>query len=196
AFVVYNAFQVVLAQRTRELGLLRVLGASRAGITTSVMGEAALLGLVMGAIGVPVGWALGWAARAAIDAFGGGLPQGGLPLAPRTIAIAVGLGLVVAIASALIPALRANRVAPMAALRDQPELETPRRWVAWVGAGLVVVSLAQLIAVIVATDEGGVFTDTGSLTPVLMGTLGLFLGLVLMARLLARGVIGILGMPF
>lgn len=195
-FVVYNAFQVVLAQRTRELGLLRVLGATRGNILSMVISEAALLGLGMSVLGIPVGWGVAWLARAALQAFGGSIPSTTLSIAPRTAMIAIVVGTVVALGSAVLPARRANRVSPMAALRDQPELENPRRWVWIVGAVGVAASLGLLLWAALAAQSGEVFSgDTDALIPVGIGAFGLFLGLVLASRALARPVIGTIGRP-
>ena len=193
-FVVYNAFQVVLAQRTRELGLLRVLGATRGNVLSMVISEAAMLGIGMSILGIPVGWGVAWLARAGLEAFGGTIPSTNLAIAPRTAIVAVVVGTVVALGSALIPARRANRVSPMAALRDQPELEQPRRWVWVAGTILVAASIALLVWAALAARSGEVFTgDTDALVPVGIGALGLFLGLVLASRALARPIIGTLG---
>jgi putative ABC transport system permease protein len=197
SFVVYNAFQVVLAQRTRELGLLRVLGATRANVARGVVGEAALLGLVMSIFGIPTGWLVAWVAREALDRFGSGIPAGALPMQVRTVVVALAVGTMVSVVSALLPALRANRVSPMAALRDQPELASPRRWVAVVGGVLTAASVVLLLWSALTASGGGVFTGgVGALTWVGIGTFGLFLGLVMVARALARPVIGFLGRPF
>lgn len=195
-FVVYNAFQVVLAQRTRELGLLRVLGGTRGNILNMVIFEAALLGLVMSIVGIPVGYLVAWAARATLNAIGSSIPATTLIIEPRTIAVALVVGTFVALASALLPARRANRVSPMAALRDQPELAESRPWVWILGSVLVAVSLATLLWAAVAARAGDVFAgETDALVPVGFGALGLFLGLVLAARVLARPVIKVLGKP-
>lgn len=196
AFVVYNAFQVVLAQRTRELGLLRVLGGTRGNILRMVLSEAALLGFVMSVVGVPVGLGVAWLARTALDAFGGGIPAGDLIVQPRTVIVALVVGTAVALVSAVLPARRANRVSPMAALRDQPELATPLRWVWIAGAVLVAAAVALLTWAAVAARSGGVFAEgNDALLPVGIGAFALFLGLVLASRALARPVIGALGTP-
>ncbi len=195
-FVVYNAFQVVLAQRTRELGLLRVLGAARRNILSMVVIEAAWLGLAMSVVGIPVGYGVAWAARAALDAFAGGVPTGDLVVEPRTAIVAVGVGTSVAVLSALLPALRANQVSPMAALRDQPELATPRRWVAAVGAVISIMAIGLLGWAAISAREGSVFVgDNDALITAGIGAFALFAGLVLSSRALARPVIGVLGSP-
>lgn len=195
-FVVYNAFQVVLAQRTRELGLLRVLGATRGNILNMVIFEAALLGFVMSIAGIPVGYLVAWAARATLNAVGSAIPTTTLVIEPRTAGVALVVGTVVALGSALIPARRANRVSPMAALRDQPELAVSRPWVWVLGAVMVTASLITLGWAGFAARSGEVFAgETEALVPVGIGALGLFLGLVLAARVLAKPVIAFLGRP-
>ena len=85
AFMILNTFSILVAQRTRELGLLRALGASRGQILASVVGEAALVGLVASAAGVGLGILVAMGLKALLSAFGIDLPGGGLVVKPRTI---------------------------------------------------------------------------------------------------------------
>lgn len=120
--VIYNTFGILVAQRTRELALLRCIGAGRGQVFGSVLLESALVGLVSSAAGLLAGYGLGAAALAVLAAVDAPLPAGvGPSLAPRTIAAGLGAGLLVTVGAAVLPARAATRVAPVAALRTQPE---------------------------------------------------------------------------
>jgi putative ABC transport system permease protein len=118
AFVIYNTFAILIAQRMREMALLRCIGSTRGQIFGSVIAESAVLGLVVSLIGLAFGTALAYGLMALV----GSSSSIGIP-APvfevRTVVVAMGVGVLVTVASALIPARRATRIAPMAALRSQ-----------------------------------------------------------------------------
>lgn len=196
AFVVYNAFRVVVAQRTRELGLLRVLGTTRAELLRMVILEAVIIGLVASAVGVVVGVGVAIGVRALLETFGNGsLPGGGLTITWQTVLTGILVGTVTATVSALLPAVRATRISPMAALRDQVEVRHARPWWVWAGIGVTGTSTtAILLAVGQARGTAGAIA--GNADPVTLAgfaALGLFLGFFLLARVFARPVIGLLG---
>src|SRR5205085_4103340 len=116
AFMILNTFSILVAQRTRELGLLRALGASRGQVLASVVGEAALVGLVASAAGVLLGILVAMGLKALLGAFGIDLPGGGLIVKPRTIVVSMVVGELVTLVAATVPALRASKLSPMAAL--------------------------------------------------------------------------------
>src|SRR5205085_1915976 len=87
AFMILNTFSILVAQRTRELGLLRALGASRGQVLASVTGEAAIVGLVASVAGIGLGILVAVGLKALLGAFGVDLPGGGLVIAPRTIVL-------------------------------------------------------------------------------------------------------------
>lgn len=123
-FVVYNAFRTVIGQRSRELALFRVLGSTREQVLRSVLVEALVIGFVASVSGVFAGILLAYVLEALLELGGGNLPDGPLQVLPRTVMAAVGVGVFTTIASALIPAYRASRISPMAALA---EVEKPTR---------------------------------------------------------------------
>ncbi len=129
AFLIFNTFSITVAQRIREFGLLRTLGASRRQILWAVVGESlaiALAGSLSGLVG-GVGAAVGL--RALFKTIGIDLPSSGIVFEPRTVIVALLVGLVVTVVASLVPALRATRVTPMAALLDAelPESRTRGR---------------------------------------------------------------------
>jgi putative ABC transport system permease protein len=117
-FVILNTFTVIVAQRTRETGLLRALGASTRQVTSGVLLEALVVGAVASVLGVVAGVGMTVALRWAADALDAGLADGGLVLTPRTLVLPVVIGVALTLVASYVPARRAGRLTPMAALRD------------------------------------------------------------------------------
>ncbi|WP_143220703.1 ABC transporter permease, partial [Actinomadura sp. CNU-125] len=118
AFTIHNTFAITVAQRTRESALLRALGAGRRQLVALVGTEALLVGTAATLAGLAGG--LGFAAllRQVFNTFRIGIEMEGVTVAATTPLIAVPVGILVTLAAALGPALRASRTAPMAAMRD------------------------------------------------------------------------------
>jgi putative ABC transport system permease protein len=174
AFIIYNTFQIVIAQRARELALMRAIGSTRSQVVWAVLVEALIIGAVASLIGVAVGAGLAMALRAALDSFGIALPGGGLVIQPRTVVIALLVGIVVTVLSALAPALHASRVPPVAAMR-QDALRPERRasvWRAVIGVALLLVGAGSLYT--------GLFGDVDNTTAAL-SSVGLGAALILVA---------------
>ncbi|GII61678.1 ABC transporter substrate-binding protein [Sphaerisporangium krabiense] len=126
ALVIYNTFNILIAQRARELALLRCIGATRKQVFGSVLLESVVVGVISSVLGLLVGYGLGAGAIAVAGAMGQDLPVVGVSLAPRTIALALAIGVLVTVGAALLPARTATRVAPIAALRSQTDEQTFR----------------------------------------------------------------------
>ncbi|HEX5853882.1 MAG TPA: FtsX-like permease family protein [Solirubrobacteraceae bacterium] len=118
AFIIFNTFSITVAQRTREFGLLRTLGSSRAQIMRSVVFEGLLLGVIGAVLGLLGGIALAPALNELFKAFGADLPNSGTVVETRTIVVSLLVGIVVTVLAGLIPAVRATRVPPLAAMRE------------------------------------------------------------------------------
>ncbi len=118
AFIIFNTISITVAQRTREFGLLRTLGASRGQIMRVVVEEGLLLGVVGAVIGLFAGIGLAPALDGLFRAFGADLPDNGTVLETRTVIVSLGVGIVVTVAAGFLPALRATRVPPIAAMRE------------------------------------------------------------------------------
>ncbi len=146
-FQIFNTFSITVAQRIREFGLLRTLGASRPQILTTVLLEAFVIGLLGSLLGLAAGIGFAAGINALFESFGIDLPNTGLVFATRTVIVSLVLGLGITMASALTPALRATRVTPMAALLDAalPERHRRGRITAVVAALLGVGGLAMLL---------------------------------------------------
>jgi putative ABC transport system permease protein len=122
AFIIFNTFSITVAQRAREFGLLRTLGASRRQIMREVIAEGLMLGVGGAVIGLFAGIGLAPALDALFKAFGADLPDSGTVLETRTIVVSLLVGTVVTVLAGLQPALRATRVSPLAAMREGVEI--------------------------------------------------------------------------
>jgi putative ABC transport system permease protein len=118
SFLIFNTFSITVAQRIRELGMLRTLGATRGQILRGMVLEATIIGAVGSVLGVLAGIGFASALNAVFKSFGIDLPNTGTVIAARTVVLALVVGMVVTLAAALSPALRATRVSPMAALLE------------------------------------------------------------------------------
>jgi len=117
-FLIFNTFSITIAQRIREFGMLRTIGASRRQVLTSVVVEAFVIGAIGSVLGIAGGLAFAPAINALFETVGIDLPNTGTVLLPRTIIVALIVGIGITLVSVLSPALRATRVSPMAALRE------------------------------------------------------------------------------
>ncbi|MER6199085.1 FtsX-like permease family protein [Streptomyces sp. NPDC001586] len=115
-FLIYNTFTMLVTQRTKELALLRAVGANRGQVMRSVLAEALVVGAVSAAIGLLSGLGLAIGMRSLIGSFGAKLPGGDLVVAPGTIIAALVIGVLVTTLAALLPAWRTGRIAPVAAM--------------------------------------------------------------------------------
>ncbi|MBW4720019.1 FtsX-like permease family protein [Saccharothrix sp. SC076] len=123
AMVIYNTFTILVAQRTRELALMRCVGASRKQVFRSVLAEAVVMGFAASVIGLFGGLGVSALLQQLIGGFvtGGASPSVQLPLTGTTVLAAFGVGVLVTVLAAVLPARRATRVPPVAALRSQPD---------------------------------------------------------------------------
>jgi putative ABC transport system permease protein len=127
AFTIFNTLSITVAQRTRELGLLRMVGAHRRQVLGSVLAEALAIGVLASVVGLGAGLGLAKALDALFDSMGLALPEAGTVFATRTIAVALLVGTLVTLVAGLLPAWRATRVAPVEALRaSTPGAGRPR----------------------------------------------------------------------
>jgi putative ABC transport system permease protein len=159
AFIIFNTFSITVAQRTREFGLLRTLGATRGQVVRSVVAEGAMLGLGGAGIGLLAGIGLAPGLDQLFKAFGADLPDSGTVILFRTVWVSLLAGTAVTVLAGLLPALRAARVAPIAAMREGVPLEgktrTARRRRIVFG---VIVALLLLRVVLSVGSGGGVVT--------------------------------------
>ena len=187
AFLIFNTFSMLVAQRARELALLRALGASRRQVTSSVLVEALAVGLLASLVGFALGIGVAAALRALLSLLGIDLPDGELVLAPRTLLVCLLVGVGVTAVAALVPARRAARVAPVEAMRDAGPAEERslfRRGL--LGALLLLTGVGLLAAGL----------TRGTLPLVGGGAAVTFLGVATLSPLVARPVASALAAPF
>ena len=116
AFTIFNTFSITVGQRTRELALLRVVGASRRQVFRSVLAEAAIVGAVSSVIGIGLGVVAALGLKELLSAFGVDLPSGPLVFEARTVLVSLAVGVGVTVIASVGPARRAVRIPPVAAL--------------------------------------------------------------------------------
>jgi putative ABC transport system permease protein len=180
SFLIINTFSILVAQRSRELALLRALGASRPQVTRSVLVEALAVGLLGSTLGLALGFALALGLQALFALFGLDIADAGLVFSPRTALVSYVVGMGVTLLAAYIPARRASRIAPVAALRDDVHLpETSVRRRSLIGVGLLAVG-AALMAAGLASGGGRAAALVGG------GVLGVLLGVTLLSPVLSR----------
>jgi putative ABC transport system permease protein len=192
AFIIFNTFSITVAQRRREFGMLRALGATRGQVLAAVTAEALVLGILASVAGLLTGLGFSRLLGALFDAAGMGIPRGDMELAPRTIVIGLTVGIGVTTLAALVPALRATRVAPVAAMRDDAASETPRSS----RRRQAVVALVGLLGVALLLQGllgGG--TATARLSAMGAGSLLVFVGVALVARHVVRPLAAVIGWP-
>lgn len=188
AFLINNTFSIVVAQRSRELALLRAVGASRRQVLSSVLLEALVVGTLGSVAGVALGVAVATGLQGMLTAFGIDLPSATLVLAARTVLLSLVVGVGITVASALSPATSALRVPPVAALQAVPVAVTAR-------PGRVRTAVGLLLSVAgVALLAAGLFFDAG-LPATVAGALALLFGAALLARYVAAPLLRLLGGP-
>ena len=184
SFLIANTFSMVVAQRSREMALLRAVGASRSQVTRSVALEALLVGLFGSALGLAGGFGLSKALSSILSAIGSGIPVSGQSLSLTTVLITMGCGTVITLLAALLPARRAGRIAPVEAMRGvfaSPSKDHTLR---------LVVSFFALALGAFATWVGVASTDQVWIG---IGFVGVGTAVVLMSPLIAPAVFAVIG---
>jgi len=192
AFIIFNAFSITVAQRRREFAMLRALGASRRQVLASVVAEALTLGVLASATGIGAGLGVAKGINALFKAVGADIPTSGIVLEPRTILIAVLVGVGVTLLSALAPALRATRVPPVAALQEGAALP-PTRFAKFTTAiALLVGALGGGSLAYGMVSDGA---TNGRLLFMGLGALLLFVAIAMLAKYIVRPASRVIGWP-
>jgi putative ABC transport system permease protein len=147
SFLIFNTFSITVAQRVREFGMLRTLGASRRQILGDVVVEALAIGVLGAVLGIGGGFLVAMLLNALLEAFEIDLPTTGLVLESRTVIVSLVVGVVVTVLASLVPAVRSTRVPPLAALRAIAPAPSRRRRLLGIVASLLlgVVGLAMIL---------------------------------------------------
>ncbi|MDP9403906.1 MAG: ABC transporter permease [Actinomycetota bacterium] len=189
AFIILNTFQILVAQRTRELGLLRALGASGAQVRRSVLTEAAIVGTVASGAGLGLGVVVALALQRLLESFGIDLPAAETRFRSRTVVVSLVVGFGVTVASSVLPARRAAKVPPVAAIREDVAIDEggPLRRRTVLGVVVSAAGFAVLLAGTAGAGNGAAYVGVGSLVG--------FLGATLIAPVATRPVARVVGAP-
>ncbi|MEV4107361.1 FtsX-like permease family protein [Nonomuraea sp. NPDC049695] len=192
ALVIYNTFNILVAQRTREMALLRCIGATRGQVFGSILLESVVVGALASALGLVIGYGLASLTLTVLSALDAPMPtDAAVTLTPATIAAGLAVGVVVTVGAALLPARSATGVPPIAALRSQVEEQTFR-------SGRLRGLFAALFLVAgLATTSVGVFVlqpgQQVALFVVMAGGALTFLGVLILGPVLVRPLSALVG---
>jgi putative ABC transport system permease protein len=186
-FLILNTFSMLVAQRTRELALLRAIGASRGQVIRSVLLEATVIGLVASVLGLGAGVGVGAAIAAVFSGLGGAHLALSITVPPTAVIASFVVGLGVTLVAATVPAVRASRIPPVAAMRDAETPDKPLTRLTVTGAVVLAAG---------ATATGFALTGNASLWLLLVGVLFAFIGVALLTPLISRPVVSLLGRLF
>jgi putative ABC transport system permease protein len=190
AFIISNTFAMSVRQRMREFALLRAVGASPAQVFTSILVQAAVVGLIGSALGIAGGLGLVQGLKAVFEQMGMDL-AGDIPVDGATIGISLLVGTVVSVLAAAVPARRAALVPPVEAMRDEVTVpERSMRVRAVLGALITGLGVAAVLAAVLNTGEDTLDAALG------VGAAAVLVGVLMLAPSLARATVGVLAWPF
>jgi putative ABC transport system permease protein len=187
-FSIHNTFSILVAQRTRESALLRAIGASRRQVITAVALEALVIGVIASAIGFAAGLGLAAGLKALMGGAGLALPTDGLVVTTATIVIAGLVGVLTTLLASVTPAIKASRVAPLAAMRDVAVDRSGTSKVRAV-AGVVIAAAGAAVVVTANSSTHGAVARAG------LGALAMLVGFVVLGPVVARPAAAVLGAP-
>lgn len=192
-FIISNTFNIVLGQRVRELSLLRALGATPRQVRRSVLIESVVIGVAASAAGIGLGMLGALGLQALFDAFGASLPDGPLPLRPRTVAWAFAVGVGFTVIASLVPAVKASRVSPVAGLSESAGDDGGhlRLWRPILGAALAVTGLVLTGRGLFAAFD----STTAQLVSLGAGAAVVFVAVAVLSPLIAGAVVSALARP-
>jgi putative ABC transport system permease protein len=193
AFVIFNTLSITVAQRTREFATLRTLGASRKQVLRSVRIEGFAIGLLASVIGLLLGLGVAKGMLALFSAMGVDLPDGGTVFGLKTVIVSLLVGTGVTLLATVLPARRATRIPPIAAVREGSALPASRFSTHSGKAGLAVVAVA-FGAIVAGAFAGGLSAAAMGLL-LGVGVLTLFGGIAMLAPRLVGPLARVVGWP-
>jgi putative ABC transport system permease protein len=183
-FIILNTFSIIVAQRTRELALLRSMGASRGQVIGSVVLEALVIGLIASIVGLGAGIGVGALLASIFSTLGGGdLHLAGIGVPMSAVISSFAVGMIVTVVAAVMPALRASRIAPVAAMREAATPDRPLTKITITGA---------LVAAAGGTSLAFGFNQA-SLPLIFGGILVAFVGVALLTPILSKPMVSLIG---
>ncbi|NKZ08419.1 ABC transporter permease [Actinomadura latina] len=185
AFIIFNTFSMLVAQRTRELALLRAVGAARGQVTRAVIGEAVAVGVVGSTLGLAAGAGL----ASLLQTQMGDAGQGGLTFTATPVIASYAVGIIVTVVSAYFPARRAAKIPPVAAMRDDVALPQRSLRIRVALGSLLTLAGAGLIGAGLAGNGGN------PVIPVGVGAFAVFIGVAMLAPVISVPVLKVLGAP-
>ncbi len=188
-FIIYNTFSILVAQRGRELALLRAIGASRRQVLTSVLAEGIAVGVIASLVGFGLGILVAIGLTSLLATLGFDLPSGSLVVLPRTIIVSLIVGVSVTVVSAFLPARRASRIPPVAAMRDVA-IDTSASSRKRVIFGLIALAIGGLLLVAGLTKGG-----SSGAAQVGLSALVVFVAATILGPIIAKPVSKVLGAP-
>ncbi len=189
-FLILNTFSILVAQRTRELALFRSLGAGRGQVIGSVLIEATVVGLVAATLGLAAGFGVAALLKTVMQTQSGVRLQAGLTMPVSAVVASYLVGVAVTVIAALLPALRASRIPPVAAMREAATPDKPLTAVT-IGGAVPAVAGAGLVAAALFAHLGG-----ATLAALLGGVLLVFVGAAMLTPAVSRPAVAVLGRAF
>ncbi|MEU1214633.1 ABC transporter permease [Streptomyces sp. NPDC005791] len=185
-FLITNTFTMLVAQRTRELALMRAVGASRRQVKRAILLEAGVVGLIASVIGFLLGVGLATGLRSAMGMFGGKIPSGPLVVSPTAVVSAFAVGVLITVFAAWLPARRAAKIPPVAAMNSVHAVATTKSLVVRnsIGGVLTLLGSAAIVAGAAQGDENGRWLLGG-------GAFLALIGVIVLIPLLSRPVIAL-----
>ncbi|WP_329623071.1 FtsX-like permease family protein [Streptomyces sp. NBC_01255] len=186
-FLISNTFTMLVAQRTKELALMRAVGASRKQITRSVLAEAGLVGLVASAVGYALGIGLAAGLRSAMSAFDLKVPGGPLVLEATPVLAAFGVGVLITMLAAWLPGRRAAKIPPVAAMSSVHSTPSGKSLVVRNSIGAALTALG-VVLIVLGAGQGG---DEGRML-IAGGAFVTLIGVIVLIPFLSRPVIALI----
>jgi putative ABC transport system permease protein len=193
-FLIFNTFSITVVQRTREFAMLRTLGASSRQVLGAVLAEAALIGLLASALGIAGGYGFVELVKLMFTGVGFELPVTSLRLTTQSVLVPILVGTLATIVAAMMPAVRATRVAPLEALREtggstESKEGSSRKRTIIAGLLLVVAVVLLGLGLFVAEDEESALSQMGG------GLVLLFIAIAMLGGRFVPPIVSVIGAP-